>query len=148
MQSLSVQQIHLVWAYLENHNLAIISLQVERPGGGDEALSRADDFVAPTGHGLHHGGGLRAESHGLQLEGGQHCLYVYTCISIQMLLAFFNRIYCLCVLLLLPSTAERLTFLLLISGSEGWLAQPVLQASCSRSLMYASWQAGQMEEDK
>lgn len=71
MQTLPVQDIHLVWVYLENHNLAIISLQVESPGGGDEALSRADDIVAPTGHGLHHRGGLRAESHGLQLEKRQ-----------------------------------------------------------------------------
>lgn len=38
-----------------------------------------------------------------------------------------------------------LTFLLLISGSEGWLAQPVLQASCSSSLLYASWQATEKE---
>lgn len=57
-----------VESYLENHNLAIISLQVEGPGGGDEALSGADNVVAPTGHGLHHRWGLRAESHGLQLQ--------------------------------------------------------------------------------
>ena len=57
----------LVWAYLENHNLAIISLQVESPGGGDEALRGADNIVAPARHGLHHRGGFRAESHGPQL---------------------------------------------------------------------------------
>lgn len=54
-------------SYLKNHNFSIISLQVESPGGGDEALGRADDVVAPTGHGLHHRGGLRAESHGPEL---------------------------------------------------------------------------------
>lgn len=34
-----------------------------------------------------------------------------------------------------------LTFLLLISGSAGWLEHPVLQASCSSNLLYASWHA-------
>lgn len=67
MQSLPVLDQHLVGSYLKNHNLAIISLQVEGPGGGDEALGRADDVVAPTGHGFHHRGGLRAESHGSEL---------------------------------------------------------------------------------
>ncbi len=59
----------LLWveSYLKNNNLAIIGLQVEGPGGGDEALGGADDVVAPTGHGLHHRGGLRAESHGSEL---------------------------------------------------------------------------------
>lgn len=59
---------HFVGSYLKNHNLAIISLQVEGPGGGDEALGGADNVVAPTGHGLHHRGGLRAERHGLELR--------------------------------------------------------------------------------
>jgi len=54
-------------SYLKNHDLAIIGLQVEGPGGGDEALGGADDVVAPTGHGLHHGGGLGAQSHGPEL---------------------------------------------------------------------------------
>lgn len=67
MQSLPALDQHLVGSYLKNHNLAIISLQVEGPGGGDEALGRADDVVAPTGHGFHHRGGLRAESHSSEL---------------------------------------------------------------------------------
>lgn len=67
MQSMPVLDKHFIGSYLKNYNLAIISLQVEGPGGGDEALGRADDVVAPTGHGLHHRGGLRAESHGLEL---------------------------------------------------------------------------------
>lgn len=56
-------------SYLKHHNLAVVSLQVEGPGGGDEALGRADNVVAPAGHGLHHRGRLRAESHGSQLPG-------------------------------------------------------------------------------
>lgn len=55
-------------SYLENHDLAIVGLQVEGPGRGDEALSRADDVIAPAGHRLHHRGGLWAQSHGLQLQ--------------------------------------------------------------------------------
>lgn len=56
-------------AHLEDHDLAIISLQVEGPGGGDEALGGAHDVVAPAGHGLHHGGGLGPEGHGSELRG-------------------------------------------------------------------------------
>lgn len=56
-------------SYLKHHNFAVISLQVEGPGRGDEALGRADNVVAPTGHGLHHRGRLGAESHGSQLPG-------------------------------------------------------------------------------
>lgn len=55
-------------SYLENHDLAIVSLQVEGPGRGDEALSGADDVIAPAGHCLHHRGGLWAQSHGFQLQ--------------------------------------------------------------------------------
>lgn len=54
-------------SYLKNHHFAIIGLQVERPSGGDEALGRADNVIAPTGHGLHHRGGLGAKGHGLKL---------------------------------------------------------------------------------
>ena len=67
-QHLPVLYKHLIRSYLKNDNLAVISLQVEGPGGGDEALSRADNVVAPTGHGLHHRGGFRAESHGPELR--------------------------------------------------------------------------------
>lgn len=56
-------------AHLEDHHLAVISLQVEGPGGGDEALGGAHDVVAPAGHGLHHGGGLGPEGHGSELWG-------------------------------------------------------------------------------
>lgn len=41
-----------------------------------------------------------------------------------------------------------LTLLLLSSGSDGWLAQPVQQASCSSSLMYASWQAAERGRER
>lgn len=59
---------NLVWTHLENNDFAIISLQIESPGGGDEALGRADDVVAPAGHSLHHRGRLWAQCHGLQLH--------------------------------------------------------------------------------
>lgn len=54
IQLFCVLQQHLVVSYLKHDNLAVVSLQVEGPGGGDEALGRADDVVAPTGHGFHH----------------------------------------------------------------------------------------------
>lgn len=74
-------------AHLEDHDLAVISLQVEGPGGGDEALGGAHDVVAPAGHGLHHGGGLGPEGHGSELRGrgsqgsalGTEQIYLYFC---------------------------------------------------------------------
>lgn len=54
---------------LEDHHLAVVSLQVEGPGGGDEALGGADDVIAPAGHGVHHRHGLGPVGHGLQLRG-------------------------------------------------------------------------------
>lgn len=56
-------------AHLENHDLPVIGLQVEGPGGGDEALGGAHDVVAPAGHGLHDGGGLGPQRHGSELQG-------------------------------------------------------------------------------
>lgn len=58
-------------SYLKHHNFPVVSLEVEGPGGGDEALGRADDIIAPAGHGLHHRGGLGAESHGSQLPSNK-----------------------------------------------------------------------------
>lgn len=53
--------------YLEHDNLPIISLQMEGPGGGNEALSGTDDVIAPAGEGIHYRDGLGAVGQGLQL---------------------------------------------------------------------------------
>lgn len=55
-------------SHLEDHDFAIISLQVESPGGGDETLGGADDVIAPAGHSIHHRHRLRPVGHGLQLQ--------------------------------------------------------------------------------
>lgn len=56
-------------SHLEDNHLAVVGLQVEGPGRGDEALSRADDVVKPARHGVHDRGGLGTVGHGLQLQG-------------------------------------------------------------------------------
>lgn len=41
--------------HLKHHDFAVVRLQVEGPGGGDEALGRADDVVAEGGDKIQHG---------------------------------------------------------------------------------------------
>lgn len=52
---------------LEHDDLPVVSLQVERPGGGNEALSGTHDVIAPTGKGIHYRDGLGAVGQGLEL---------------------------------------------------------------------------------
>lgn len=67
---------------------------------------------------------------------------VHTCAKFKP-----TPISCVCLGAPIERKVLFLTFLLLISGSEGWLAQPVLQASCSSSLIYASWHAVERERE-
>lgn len=55
--------------HLEHHDFAIVCLQVEGPGGGDEALGRADDVVAEGGDQIQHGKGRRLQLQALQRSG-------------------------------------------------------------------------------
>lgn len=41
--------------HLKHHDFAIVRLQVEGPGGGDEALGRADNVIAEGGDQIEHG---------------------------------------------------------------------------------------------
>lgn len=55
--------------HLKHHNFAIICLQVEGPGGGDEALGRADNVVAEGGDQIQHGKRRRFQLQALQRSG-------------------------------------------------------------------------------
>lgn len=57
---------HLKHPHLKHHDFAIICLQVEGPGGGDEALGRADDVVAEGGDQIEHGERRRLQLQALQ----------------------------------------------------------------------------------
>lgn len=54
--------------YLENDNFAVISLEVERPGGGDEAVGLIHHIIpkaSDQSHGVQH---VNPGHHGLQLK--------------------------------------------------------------------------------